>query len=134
MARVLYAISVACVMAASAIGCREPTRPQPSISRTDSASIRSANARRQALDAPIDRHCQALPNVNCSVTYTAVPANYFCDGNGCLFSGLPEQRDPITTTFAKPIYRLIVEMNGRFYCSGTYGTVQVFNRIGTQVE
>jgi len=68
------------------------------------------------------------------VTYTAVPGNYFCDSAGCGDWGGLEQHDPITGTFSKPIYRLIVEMLGRFQCSGQYGSVKVFNRRGTQVE
>jgi hypothetical protein len=65
---------------------------------------------------------------------TVTPASYFCDGLQCVAWGVPEQRNPITGTFSKPAYRLIVIIDGRFYCSGTYGTVAVFNRSGAQVE
>ena len=128
-------ILAACVMSAVAIGCRDSTLPHAAVSVSDSASIRSANAQLQTLNEPIDRQCSVSgqpPTGTCSVTYTATPANYFCDGDGCVL--LPPQQDPITGTFSKPVYRLIVQMNGQFYCSGNYGTVAMFNRAGTQVE
>jgi len=121
------------VVAAVAVSCGEPTRPQPSMSRTDSATIRSASARLQSINSPDDRQCigSGSPG-NCSMTVT--PANYFCDGLQCVAWASPEQRDAITGTFSKPVYRLVVIMDGRFYCSDTYGTVAVFNRRGAQVE
>jgi hypothetical protein len=41
---------------------------------------------------------------------------------------------PITVTFSKPVYQLVVGIGGAFSCSGDYGTVTVYNRVGTQVE
>ena len=65
---------------------------------------------------------------------TLTPAAYFCDGLQCSIWGVPQQQNPITGTFPKPVYQLIVGMDGKFYCSGMYGTVTVFNRSGAQVE
>jgi len=46
----------------------------------------------------------------------------------------PEQHDPITVTFSKPVYQLIVTHGGAFQCSGTYGSVTRYNTQGRQVE
>ncbi|MGH7700448.1 MAG: hypothetical protein ACREMJ_08050 [Gemmatimonadales bacterium] len=32
------------------------------------------------------------------------------------------------------MYELIVETSGAYSCSGTFGTVIVYNRVGTEVE
>ena len=128
-------ILAASVMTAVAIGCRDSTLPHAAVSVSDSARIRSANAQLRSLSQPIDRQCSVSgqpPTGTCSVTYTATPANYFCEGDWC--GSLPPQQDPITGTFSKPVYRLVGELNGRFFCSGNYGTVSIFNRMGTQVE
>jgi len=42
--------------------------------------------------------------------------------------------NPITGTFSKPVYHLFLNLVGAMSCSGTFGTVTVYNVQGRQVE
>ncbi len=114
----------------------------------DSGSIVSARLQwRAALaQAATDTGPCWYPDSHCTVTFTAVPTNYHCAIDGCIYDysqppGMA-QHDPITVTFSKPVYRLIVYDGGAFSCSGTYGTVTAYSRTysgyfqfgGRQVE
>ncbi len=118
-------------------GCREPAAPRRSraAEAVDSASILSARLQwRVALgQATTDTGPCWYPDSHCTVTFTAVPTNYHCAIDGCIYDysqppGMA-QHDPITVTFSKPVYRLIVYDGGAFTCSGTYGTVTAYDRV-----
>lgn len=127
-------ILIICAISISALACKEAVQPVPTAGVVDSGAIRTSQARLQetaAAVATVAGQCQGVPAPGCTVTYTATPANYFCATN-C--EGYAVQTQPITVTFSKPVYQLLVHMNGPFLCSGMYGTVTVYNRVGTQVE
>ncbi len=117
---------------AAVVGCHDFGEPHAGrVTPIDSATIRRVHARllAQVMAAESDTgRCSTLNN-NCTVTVTETPANYQA----------PDQTSPITATFSKPIYRLIVMGSGAFQCSGAYGRVTVYNRTynlygGWQVE
>lgn len=125
---------VANVVIASA--CREPTRPrQMASSGGDSASIRASQARLHMLEMTVatsQGRCIGIPGLpaGCVVSYAMTPAGAFCGRTGsCNY-----QMDPITATFSKPVYQLVVFLGGAMSCDGTYGSVTVYNIQGRQVE
>lgn len=108
-------------VAAAIAGCHDFGEPHAGRGSTvDSVAIRRAHARllAQVMAAASDTaRCSTL-NGDCTVTVTESPASYQS----------PSQTSPITATFSKPVYKLIVFGSGAFQCSGTYGTVTVYNR------